>query len=254
MAGWPSEPAYEPLHRRNHCSTDEEQTLAETLREQGYAAAIANFADRDPTTMVDEATTGWHVLPLSVLACLRENARVQAGRLLHRQITDAAIVLMGNPIKFFVHLEHFSVHDPIQGRKDLVDKYQKKLAAMPPQSGTDYILETNPDGPFLSKEELEALEENDAGDVHQQKRVWWVKQKQDNVEFAGMVEATDESLGRIRQKLKELGLEENTIIIFTADNGGMAASNQYRGINHSREILNTRFASSNLPVRQRVEL
>jgi arylsulfatase A-like enzyme len=79
--------------------------------------------------------------------------------------------------------------------------------------------------------------------------VWWVKQKQDNIEFAGMVEATDQSLGRIRAKLKELGLEKNTIIIFTADNGGMAASNQYRGISQPREALDKYFASSNLPLR-----
>ena len=59
-----------------------------------------------------------------------------------------------------------------------------------------------------------------------------MKQRQDNVEFAGMLEATDESSSRIRSKLAELGLSENTIVIFTADNGGMSASNQYRGINH----------------------
>jgi arylsulfatase A-like enzyme len=76
-----------------------------------------------------------------------------------------------------------------------------------------------------------------------------VKQKQDNVEFAGMLEATDESLGRIRAKVEELGLAENTIVIFTADNGGMSASNQYRGINHPRNSLDSRFASSNLPLR-----
>ncbi|MEO1860524.1 MAG: sulfatase/phosphatase domain-containing protein, partial [Verrucomicrobiales bacterium] len=91
--------------------------------------------------------------------------------------------------------------------------------------------------------------ENDSLEIHQDKRVWWVKQKQDNVEFAGMLEATDESLGRIRAKLDELGLAENTIVIFTADNGGMSASNQYRGINHPRKQLNSRFASSNLPLR-----
>ena len=45
--------------------------------------------------------------------------------------------------------------------------------------------------------------------------------------------------------LKELGLAENTIVIFTADNGGMSASNQYRGINHPRQVLDSRFASSN---------
>ena len=84
--------------------------------------------------------------------------------------------------------------------------------------------------------------------THQDARVWWVKQKQDNVEFAGMLEAT-ESLARIRSKLKDLGLADNTIVIFTADNGGMSASNQYRGINHPIESLDSRFASSNLPLR-----
>ncbi|MAT47077.1 MAG: hypothetical protein CMO35_06555, partial [Verrucomicrobiaceae bacterium] len=106
-----------------------------------------------------------------------------------------------------------------------------------------------PDGPPLSEEELKELEKNDVLNLHQEKRVWWVKQKQDNVEFAGMLEATDESLGRIRAKLEELGLAENTIVIFTADNGGMSASNQYRGINHPRKRLDSRFASSNLPLR-----
>ena len=47
----------------------------------------------------------------------------------------------------------------------------------------------------------------------------------------------------------ELGLSKNTIIIFTADNGGMSASNQYYGVNHNEEQLNSRFASSNLPLR-----
>ena len=58
------------------------------------------------------------------------------------------------------------------------------------------------------------------------------------------------SLGRIRAKLGELGLAENTILIFTGDNGGMSASNQYRGVHHPREVLDRRFASSNLPLRE----
>ena len=66
------------------------------------------------------------------------------------------------------------------------------------QKGPEYILEPNPDGPSISKDEIRKLERNDSLEFHQEKRVWWVKQKQDNVEFAGMLEATDESLGRIR--------------------------------------------------------
>ena len=37
-----------------------------------------------------------------------------------------------------------------------------------------------------------------------------------------MVEAVDQSLGRIRAKLQQLGLEDNTIIVFTSDNGSRA--------------------------------
>jgi arylsulfatase A-like enzyme len=39
-----------------------------------------------------------------------------------------------------------------------------------------------------------------------------------------MVSAMDESLARIRAKLEELNIADNTIIIFTSDNGGMSAS------------------------------
>jgi len=248
---------YEMLHHGEKLTAlpDEEQTLAETLHKHGYATANYGKAhlNRDPKTYgFDEAITGWvrsYYHPFS--PAYTKTLPAQDGDYYTDKLTDAAIDFIDrNKDKpFFVHLEHFSVHDPIQGRKDLVQKYKKKLAMMPRRKGPDYILEPNPDGPAISADKLKDLTENDISTLHQNERVWWVKQKQDNVEFAGMVEATDESLGRIRTKLKELGLDENTIIIFTSDNGGMAASNQYRGINHPRKTLNSRFASSNLPLR-----
>ncbi len=39
--------------------------------------------------------------------------------------------------------------------------------------------------------------------------------------YAAMVESVDEALGRIRESLQELGIEKNTLIIFTSDNGGL---------------------------------
>ncbi|QDU64237.1 Arylsulfatase [Planctomycetes bacterium Pan216] len=39
--------------------------------------------------------------------------------------------------------------------------------------------------------------------------------------YAAMVQEVDESFGRILGKLKELGLSENTVVIFTSDNGGL---------------------------------
>ena len=234
---------------------DEEITLAETLKKHGYATANYGKAhlSKDPKSYgFDEAIHGWvrsYFHPFSPQYA--KTLPAKEGDYYTDKLTDAALdfIERNKDRPFFVHLEHFAVHDPIQGRKDLVKKYERKLASMPRQDGPDYILEPNPDGPALSGEELRALEADDKEQTHQNRRVWWVKQKQDNVEFAGMVEAMDESLGRIRAKLKELGLEDNTIVIFTADNGGMSASNQYRGINHPRATLNSRFASSNLPLR-----
>ena len=38
--------------------------------------------------------------------------------------------------------------------------------------------------------------------------------------YAAMIESVDQSMGALQKKLDELGLTENTIIIFTSDNGG----------------------------------
>ena len=251
------ERAYEKLHSAKKLMSlpAEEITLAETLKKHGYSTANygkAHLRVNPKTYGFDEAITGWvrsYFHPFSPQYA--KTLPAKKGDYYTDKLTDAALdfIERNKDRPFFVHLEHFAVHDPIQGRKDLVAKYRKKLAAMPKPKGPEYILEPNPDGPPLTAAELKALEKDDRLELHQDKRVWWVKQVQDNVEFAGMLEATDESLGRIRAKLEELGLAENTIVIFTADNGGMSASNQYRGINHPRRVLDSRFASSNLPLR-----
>lgn len=41
-----------------------------------------------------------------------------------------------------------------------------------------------------------------------------------NATYAALTESLDDSVGRILQKLKELKLDERTIVVFTADNGG----------------------------------
>ncbi|UFH56178.1 sulfatase [Spirosoma sp. KNUC1025] len=44
--------------------------------------------------------------------------------------------------------------------------------------------------------------------------------KQNNPELAAMLESIDEGVGQIMSTLNELGLRENTLILFTSDNGG----------------------------------
>jgi len=62
-----------------------------------------------------------------------------------------------------------------------------------------------------------------------------IRQVQDNPVYAGLVEAMDDAVGKVLSALKEMGLDENTIIVFTSDNGGFAAGDA--------------FATSNLPLR-----
>ena len=45
-------------------------------------------------------------------------------------------------------------------------------------------------------------------------------QRQGKPEYAAMVESIDDSVGRVMATLKELKLDENTVILFTSDNGG----------------------------------
>lgn len=59
-----------------------------------------------------------------------------------------------------------------------------------------------------------------------------------NPVYAAMVQHVDESVGRIVRKLDELGLSENTVVVFTSDNGGLRT--KYTG---GEEV------SSNLPLR-----
>ncbi|MFN0019355.1 MAG: sulfatase-like hydrolase/transferase [Pirellulaceae bacterium] len=46
--------------------------------------------------------------------------------------------------------------------------------------------------------------------------------QQSNPIYAAMLESADDGIGRILKKLSELKLAENTIILFTSDNGGLA--------------------------------
>lgn len=154
---------------------------------------------------------------------------------------------------FFLYLSHFAVHDPIEGRPDLVKKYQKKLAGMPVPKTVPFILEPNPDDSIqLTRDELnELLRQPDyQGFELSPHRTVKIKQIQDNVQFAAMVESVDESLGRIISELDRLGLRDNTIVIFFSDNGGMSAANYFKP---DRKIaaknLDKAFSTSNLPLR-----
>ncbi len=243
----------------------EEATMAETLRDNGYRTAIigkwhlgANQYNPMAYGFDEHIPSGYNVgWPLDYYAPFRLNGYDgDPDEYLTDRMTKEAVNYIernkDNP--FFLYMSHFAVHDPIQGRKDLVEKYKRKLTSMPVPGGKPYILEGNPDDENpLSRNQLDSLlltpEYKDQYKVLPHRTVK-IKQHQDNVEFAAMIEAMDESLGIIRNKLEELGIAENTIIIFFSDNGGMAGANLG---NPARIIpkdkLNEYFSTSNLPLR-----
>lgn len=95
---------------------------------------------------------------------------------------------------FFVYLSFYSVHTPLQTTPKLEKKYTDK------------------------KEKLK-LE-----DRFEDQGKFKVRTNQSNVIYAGMVEAMDQAIGRVLDKLRELKLDENTLIIFFSDNGGLSTS------------------------------
>lgn len=66
------------------------------------------------------------------------------------------------------------------------------------------------------------------------------KMRQDDAAYAGMVENVDENVGRLLQTLKDMGIDKNTIIVFSSDHGGLS-NDGHKGKRH--------LATTNLPLK-----
>ena len=242
----------------------EEQTLAEVLKDQGYRTGIfgkwhLGDGDSSPTAHGFDVRVpdwdgccprgGYHA-PFKM-----DGIAFEDGDYLTDRLTDEALKFMEHQSDqpFFLYLSHFAVHDPIQGRKDLVEKYRKKLATRKPSPGSPFILEGNPDDANpLMRSQLEKLIQEPSHQGHKvlPQRTVKIKQHQDNIQFAAMVEAMDESLGRVMEKLDGLGLTDDTIVVFYSDNGGMSAGN-WGNPNRivPEDAIDSAYATSNLPLR-----
>lgn len=99
---------------------------------------------------------------------------------------------------FFLYLSHYATHSILHGKPDLVKKY---IARHPPGASTRTRC-------YLCQDQ------GLAGDPHHH----WASDH--NPHLAAMLESIDDGIGLIRRRLDELGLSENTVIVFTSDNGG----------------------------------
>jgi arylsulfatase A-like enzyme len=126
------------------------------------------------------------------------------GEYLTDRLTDEAINFLDTVAgkkPFLLYLSHYAVHEPIRAREEIIEKYRKKAAELPETDIPEFLTDINNS---------------------------YSRQIQIHPVYAAMVESVDESIGRIMDRIQELGIADNTIIIFTSDNGGLSNSNFQR--------------------------
>jgi len=107
---------------------------------------------------------------------------------------------------FFLNLWYYLVHIPIQPKDALRRKYEQKAAELgldkkdPFEYGEYFPCEHK-----RHKQIIRRLFQSDPG-------------------YAAMVESLDENVGRLMAALEAEGLAEDTVVVFTSDNGGLATA------------------------------
>ena len=196
----------------------EEVTIAEALKEHGYATQFAGKWHLGPTEEFWPENQGFdfnrggferggpyggkkYFSPYG-------NPRLSDGpdgeHLPDRLATETNNFIEAHKDQpFFAYLAFYSVHTPLIGRPDLVAKYKAKAERL----GLNGLPEFAPEEQvFLNAKERE------------------VRILQRHAVYAAMVEAMDQAVGKVLGKLKELGLDDNTVVCFTSDNGGLSTS------------------------------
>ena len=204
-----------PLHDRMDL---EEITLAEALKEHGYATFFAGKWHLGPTAEFwpekqgfDANLGGWraggpwggkkYFVPYG-------NPRLEDGppgeHLPDRLANEACkFIEQHKDQPFLTYVSFYSVHTPLIARDDLRKKYQAKA------------------------EKLGLLRRPQFADEQQNfltRRPRKVRSVQSHAVYGGMVEAMDLAVGKVLDKVDELGLAENTAVFFTSDNGGLSTS------------------------------
>jgi arylsulfatase A-like enzyme/glyoxylase-like metal-dependent hydrolase (beta-lactamase superfamily II) len=196
----------------------EEVTLAEALREAGYHTFFAGKWHLGPTEEYWPEHQGFEVNrggwsrggPYGGKQYFSPygNPRLEDGpegeHLPDRLASEAVRFIEARRHEpFFVCLSFYSVHTPLLGRPDLVAKYERKI---------------------------ERLGLAEADELMPEEQVWpvtkprWVRSRQKHAVYAAMVEAMDRAVGKVLDALESLALDDETVVVFMSDNGGLSSS------------------------------
>lgn len=191
-----------------------ETTMAEAFKEQGYQTFYAGKWHLGQTQEYWPENQGFDInkgghdrgSPPGGYYSPYDNPRLEdgpEGEYLTDRLGDESLQFMENMAEkdnpFFLYLAFYTVHTPIQGSEKYDSLYLEKKMRLP-DSGK---VQTRPE--HLGETRL----------------------NQSNHKYAAMVRSMDENVGRLLDKLEELNLSENTIIVFTSDNGGLTTLRNY---------------------------
>ncbi|REG89197.1 sulfatase [Winogradskyella sediminis] len=198
----------------SHYIPDERITIAEALKEGGYKTFFAGkwHTGAEPHSPenngFDINIGGWEVGgPKGGYYAPWKNPKLdykyEGENLTKRLALETADFIAENKDEpFFAFLSFYAVHGPIQTTEAKWRKYRDKAEAQGiPESGFE-------------------MERNLP-----------IRTVQDNPIYAGLIESMDDAIGVVLDKLKALGLDENTIIVFTSDNGGVASGDAFSTTN-----------------------
>jgi arylsulfatase A-like enzyme len=194
----------------------EEKTLAESFKEAGYATAFLGKWHLGEEERFWPEHHGFDInvggnsngQPPNGYFSPYKNKRLTDGDkgeyLTERLTTEAINIIDINAKKsapFFLYLSFYSVHTPLQAPKETIEHYQAKSDR------------ANTQDSFNNEEQIWPTDEPRL-----------VRVKQNHPTYASMISKMDTQVGRILQKLKAEGLDDNTIVVFTSDNGGLSTS------------------------------
>ena len=183
-----------------------EVTIAEALKEHGYQTFFAgkwHLGNKGqwPTDQGFDINIGGHhrgsppggyYSPWSNPALKAK----QPGEYLTERLTDESVKFLEERDKtspFLLYLSYYNIHTPIQAYKKHIDHYKAKAA-----KAFQDVTPTEPEHDGINRT------------------------RQDNPALASMVAAVDDSVGVLLDKLTELKLDKNTVVIFFSDNGGLS--------------------------------
>ncbi|GAA4973975.1 sulfatase [Algibacter aquimarinus] len=197
-----------------HALPDESITIAEALKSNGYKTFFAgkwHLGDEPyspENNGFDINIGGWEVGgPKGGYYAPWKNPKLdykyEGENLTKRLALETADFITQNKNEpFFAFLSFYAVHGPIETTEAKWKKYREKAEA-----------QGIPDSGFVMEARLP------------------IRTVQDNPVYAGLVESMDDAVGVVLKRLKELGLDDNTIVVFTSDNGGVASGDAFSTTN-----------------------